>query len=325
MLFGILLIGVSTVRGDEPAAATHPAETQTIKSERYLGVVTEPIPEALAAQLKNTLTSGRGLLVKRVLPDSPAAKAGLQPFDVVFQAQGQGVATSAELKAAITSPATIRPLTLQIIRGAKVQTVDILPGERTLSRVIVRHRDTDTPIGEETVRVNPAGQADAPSPAYAVSVQTKNGRDFRVDVHVGGEDQTTARHKFNGDAAQITERMKSLPEPARRSLARQLALMSADRPTSKTVQFRFRPQREGNRQMLTVTLRKPDVGGAMQSFELQQPMGEMTASVPLEKLLENTDLAAQLQDLDPAVRARIESTLKTVAMPAGKLKIEDSQ
>jgi hypothetical protein len=320
----ILFASSATARADEPApsAAIKPMETVTKKTERYLGIVTEPISAAMAAQLKDALPDGCGVLVKRVLPDSPAAKAGLEPFDIVFQVDAKSVATSDELKAAVTTPPAGQALRLQFLRGAKVQTIGITPGERTVSRMIVRHKevDSDTEVAAKHKR-----QMDSPSEPYSVSVQTKNGRDFRVDIRIGDEESKSTRHNFSGDATVIAKEMKSLPEPVQKSLTRQLARLQDDRPSPRSVQFRFRPQREGNRQVLVVSLRNSAAAGAIQSFELQQPLAEATAPIRLDKLLDNPEFAVHLKDLDPAVRMRIESTLKTASLPAGTLKVEDSQ
>lgn len=319
---GLFLL-LALIAAAVPALAEdQPSETVTKKNERYLGVVTEPISDAMAAQLKAALPDGRGLLVKRVLPDSPAAKAGLEPFDIVFRADAKGVATSEELKTAVSAQAAGQSLKLQFLRGAKVQTVDVLPGERMVSRMIVRHKESDD--GEE-VSAQRKRESPAPSEPYAVSVQTKNGRDFRVEVRLGADESKTTRHEFTGDAAEIAKRMKSLPEPVQKSLTRQVAQLSEERTSPRSVQFRVRPQRQGNRQVLVVSLRQPETGGAERSLELQQPLAETAAAIPLKQLLDHPDLTATLKSLDPAVRTQIEAMLKTASLPASTLKVEESQ
>ena len=53
----------------------------------FLGVGPRPLPEAVAAQLP--IDKGTGLLVETVLPDSPAAQAGLQVNDVLARLDDQ--------------------------------------------------------------------------------------------------------------------------------------------------------------------------------------------------------------------------------------------
>jgi tetratricopeptide (TPR) repeat protein len=60
-----------------------------------------------------------GVPVLRVVPDSPAARAGLQPGDVVLGADGQGVKRTADLLAAVSAKKPGDKVVLQV-RGAAV-------------------------------------------------------------------------------------------------------------------------------------------------------------------------------------------------------------
>jgi hypothetical protein len=327
-------LALSAAQAEDPAKTTNrfesaarpPSEETSVRTERYLGVVTEPISEPLAAQLKSVLPAGGGLLVKRVLPASPAAKAGVQPFDILASADSKPLTTPDRFKDQITSQPAGQPLKLEVIRGAKVQVIDVVPGDRTVSRLVHRHFG---PTGKGAATESIAGQTGAPAaaetPAYSVGVQTRDGRHFQVDVRLASETRDAETFQFAGVAPEIALRIKSLPEPIQRSVQRQIAGISQDRETLRTVQFRFQPQRDGNRQILSVTLRKPQSNGAVKSFELQQPMGDVTQPVSLEQVLNVPDFAAQLKDLDPAVREKIASTLKTASLPAGTFKVESSQ
>ena len=53
------------------------APEQRLKPTPYVGVVTSPVPPALAAQLG--LGEGFGVVVDEVVPDSPAKAAGIEP------------------------------------------------------------------------------------------------------------------------------------------------------------------------------------------------------------------------------------------------------
>lgn len=336
-LLSVICISASVLSADEPETVDSPAarsaqvpEQTTIKTERFLGVVTEPIPEALAAQLKEVLAAGRGLLVTRVLPDSPAEKAGVQPFDVISAADSQPLTAPDQLKSLVTSAPAGQMLKLEFIRGAKVQVVDVQPGERTVSRLVVRHlgssakENTADAVAEKS-KTAPGVDQLTPLPAYSVGVQTRDGKNFQVEVHVASETGDPPTQKLTGSITDISTRLKALPEPIQRSVTRQMARLSEDRQTLRTVQFRFQPRRDGNRQVLAVTLRKPEADGTVKSFELQHPMGDAVQPTPLEQVLRVPDFAAQLKSLDPAVREKIESTLKTASLPAATVKVEQSQ
>lgn len=63
----------------------------------YLGVGIQPVTQDLAGQFG--LKTPSGALVTEVFPDSPAAKAGIQPQDVIVEFAGQTIANSAQLPA----------------------------------------------------------------------------------------------------------------------------------------------------------------------------------------------------------------------------------
>jgi serine protease Do len=65
----------------------------------WLGAFLHPLNENLAQQLG--LQSTNGVLIVRIIPDSPADKAGILPGDVITQWNGQAVDTPHDLRLAI--------------------------------------------------------------------------------------------------------------------------------------------------------------------------------------------------------------------------------
>lgn len=83
------------------------------------------IPRQLTPELAQDLGLARqdGVMVKRVLADSPAEQAGLRPFDIVLAIDGEAVLTAHRLLQRI---ARMRPgdtVTLSVLRGR--QTIDL--------------------------------------------------------------------------------------------------------------------------------------------------------------------------------------------------------
>ena len=83
------------------------------------------IPRQLSPELAQDLGLSRqdGVMVKRVLADSPAERAGLRPFDIVLAIDGEAVRTAHRLLPRI---ARMRPgdtVTLSVLRGR--QTIDL--------------------------------------------------------------------------------------------------------------------------------------------------------------------------------------------------------
>jgi hypothetical protein len=77
---------------DEPSTDTsRPVDHDTAKSASqreespsFLGVVVAPVQPRLAAHFGEILGKDRGLQVEGVASDSPAAKAGVKPYDILI-------------------------------------------------------------------------------------------------------------------------------------------------------------------------------------------------------------------------------------------------
>ncbi|HEY5490797.1 MAG TPA: PDZ domain-containing protein, partial [Gemmatimonadaceae bacterium] len=63
-----------------------------------------------------------GVLVQRVAPETPAARAGLKGGDVIVEAGGRQV-TSARLLQRLISDTDARSLKLKVVRKGKARTV----------------------------------------------------------------------------------------------------------------------------------------------------------------------------------------------------------
>jgi hypothetical protein len=105
------------------AAEGMPGEAHDVLMERgefWLGVmVSRPAP-AMQAQLK--LPKDQGLLVESVQPKSPAAKAGIQQYDVLLKANDKPLGDLRDLMKLIKQVKEGK-LTLELLRGGKHETV----------------------------------------------------------------------------------------------------------------------------------------------------------------------------------------------------------
>ena len=82
-----------------------------------LGVTVQEVNQTLADSFK--LDRPEGALVAHVQPNSPAAKAGLQPGDVIRQIDGKAVVASADLPAVVGRAAPGDTVRLQVWRDGK--------------------------------------------------------------------------------------------------------------------------------------------------------------------------------------------------------------
>ena len=98
-------------------------ETSGHVTRGYLGVQTQEISGAMSAALH--LPSSTGALVASVQPDSPAAKAGLQPGDVIQSLNGTKVATARALAVDVADVKPGDTTQVGVLRDGQVKTVQV--------------------------------------------------------------------------------------------------------------------------------------------------------------------------------------------------------
>jgi hypothetical protein len=100
------------------------------KPTPYIGVITTPPPAVLSAQLG--LAEGFGLVVSDILPDSPAAKAGVQRYDVLTKFNDQQLVDSGQFSILVRALKKGSEASLTLIRKAQEQKVTVTIDERPL-------------------------------------------------------------------------------------------------------------------------------------------------------------------------------------------------
>lgn len=95
--------------------------------EYWLGLMCHPAPATLGKQLG--LPEGHGLVVEKVLPDTPATKAGIQRHDVLVSLGGKSLGSVVDLIQA-TEAAGGKAIAVELIRGGKRRTLEVTPRKR---------------------------------------------------------------------------------------------------------------------------------------------------------------------------------------------------
>ncbi|HEV7226320.1 MAG TPA: PDZ domain-containing protein, partial [Pirellulales bacterium] len=133
MLAAAMLFRGAVLHAQQPGGGVRdlPVDQTGEKPEQavtfWIGVASERAPEALRAQLN--LPEDQGVLVKRVVEGSPAAKAGLARFDVILSIDDQGIGSVKELSKAVKQSQG-KELSVRYLRPRKEATVTIKPAER---------------------------------------------------------------------------------------------------------------------------------------------------------------------------------------------------
>lgn len=104
-----------------------------------LGVMIQPLTHELAGQFG--LEPGDGVLVAEISADTPAAKAGLEPGDVIVEYDGHAVASPRELQSVVERSEIGQKHEVVVLRDGKRETLEVIPRERG-SRFVVIHPES---------------------------------------------------------------------------------------------------------------------------------------------------------------------------------------
>jgi len=97
-------------------------------SGAYLGAFLGEVTEARAKELK--LDAARGAFVGKVVPGSPAEKAGLRENDAILTFNHEQVDSASEVYRLLGESAPGRSITLGISRGGALRELVVIPGDR---------------------------------------------------------------------------------------------------------------------------------------------------------------------------------------------------
>ncbi len=110
----------ATLPGSLPGVAT-------VRGDYWLGLFASRPSPALQAQLK--LPKDQGLLVEALQPNSPAAKAGVQPYDILLKGNDKPLTDLHDLMQLVDQVKDGK-LTLDLLRAGKHETVTVTPAKR---------------------------------------------------------------------------------------------------------------------------------------------------------------------------------------------------
>jgi len=114
----------------------------------YIGVNIQDITPALADSFG--LKDRNGALVADIVPDSPAAKAGLLGGDVITSVNGKPVTDASRLSLAVSATAPGTKFKLEVLRDGKTQKLDVVAGTKPGSR-FARNEGNAQPTEDEGV------------------------------------------------------------------------------------------------------------------------------------------------------------------------------
>jgi serine protease Do len=151
-----------------PAEAAKPVIDALMKGQRpqrgYLGVGLQPLDENLAPSLG--LPKDSGEIVRSVVGNGPAARAGLQQGDVIVKVNGQPVTPDQTVSYLVANTPVGSRVPLEIVRAGKRATVYVQVGERPTEEALAKLTGGDT----GSAPGNPGTGAIAPQKALGLSL-----------------------------------------------------------------------------------------------------------------------------------------------------------
>ena len=111
-----------------PAVAEEAQKVEQAEAVGYLGLVSGPIPEVLSTHLG--VRNGEGVLVRSVMPDGPAALAGIKKNDVIITIDGKSALSHAELSNIVRAHKPGTAINVGLIQEGKGTDLTVTLGKR---------------------------------------------------------------------------------------------------------------------------------------------------------------------------------------------------
>ena len=143
----------------------------------YLGVMIRPTEGTLAKVLN--VKPGEGAIVDRVLPESPAAKAGVQSQDVILDFNGEKVAGTKELQGIVERLDVGKTYKMTVVRDGKQMslpvTVEAMPKRDTMLAREEEDNGSSNEKSKESVSIDDLGiEITALTPETAKELKMEN-------------------------------------------------------------------------------------------------------------------------------------------------------
>ncbi|WP_456373392.1 S1C family serine protease [Thiolapillus sp.] len=218
-----LLPAAGYLLAETPATSEKSIEQPSAPS--YLGVAIGPIPQAVQAQLPQNITHNQGLLVMRVMPGSPAEKAGLRQHDVLLAIDGQALITPEDLVKAVDAGKPGTTVNLEILRHGAVQKKDVTLAAREIRHpaMMLRHprMNTARPLMPSMPATPDGVQSGVWQSFQAMTVTKQPDGSYHAGVEFLDEKGDKQQFEFKGSRDEVIEQVKQesrLPQAQKQQL-----------------------------------------------------------------------------------------------------------
>jgi len=239
----------------QPAASAPPPAAQPAQTSRnvtpeavpqrditWLGIAPGHVPQALFDQLKQIIPPGQGVLVKNVIPDSPAARAGIRTNDVLLAYGNQKLYSAQQLAGLVRADRPESTVAIQVVQQGQLKTLNVVLGKHTLpasmpayppfhwrAPMMMPYRQMPN-WPHMTTGKSDSGKPSAWSEFESVQVRTlPNGR-YHAEVVYKDEGNNSKKFSFEGTQQEIRSQIQkdaALPQDKKQALLEALNMNPA--------------------------------------------------------------------------------------------------
>jgi membrane-associated protease RseP (regulator of RpoE activity) len=222
LLAAILAVPVVGIAAEGAAPPAVVPQTQTQAASGYLGVLLGPVPGSVRAQLGNLLPRGQGVMIRDVVADSPAAKAGLDPYDIIVGYNDQKLFSIEQLTQLVRAETPGTSVTLNVVHNGTLSQTRIALGQAPVETGDngkpetgkpvchhYRHHHRHTRAGPPGMM--PPGQAEERNWESFDSMSLKKLDDgtFKAEIRFLGDDGKLVKKEFSGSRTAIRHQLLS--------------------------------------------------------------------------------------------------------------------
>ncbi|MDH5357142.1 MAG: DegQ family serine endoprotease [Gammaproteobacteria bacterium] len=190
-------------------------KSQGYVSRGWLGVVIQDVTRELAESFG--LDKPHGALISRVLDDSPAAKAGFEPGDVILKFNGKKIATSSDLPPIVGRTEIGKSVPVVIMRNNKRKTVNVKVEQLPETEDLAKAKGESGRLVDERLAIEVADLDDRQREQYGIEkggvavVKVEQGSAGAAGIRRGDVILSIDNQKIS-DAKQFLDIAKELPE-----------------------------------------------------------------------------------------------------------------
>jgi len=221
----------SVAGATESSPAAEPA-TPVQSTGGYLGVLLTPVPSALRAQLGTLLPPGQGVMIRDVVNDSPAARAGIETYDVIVGYDDQKLFSPDQLSQLVRAETPDTTVTLNVVHDGAARQTKVTLGAASAAEGKYGYPPTGMPMHHRHAgpygMMGPAESDDRSWESFdSMSLKKLDDGKFKAEIQFLGDDGKLVKKEFTGSRDAIREQLMGQADLPRTERFQLMDMLSA--------------------------------------------------------------------------------------------------